>query len=206
MKVLLVNGSPKKKGCTYTALMEIADTLEENNIKSEIFHIGKKPQQGCTGCNKCFKAGSCVLAGDTYTELTQKMEAADGIVIGSPVYYAGPTGTLCALLDRVFYSSGGKFKHKPAAAIVVCRRGGASSAFDRLNKYFTISEMPVVSSQYWNCVHGHTPDDIRRDLEGLQIMRTLAKNMAWLLKCIHTGEDPPEPEKRVWTSFPDGLK
>ena len=205
MKVLLVNGSPKEKGCTYTALCEIAETLKKQNIKPEIFQIGKDAQQGCTGCNKCHDAGSCVLGGEIYKELSAKMEAADGIIIGSPVYYAGPTGSICALLDRVFYSSGGKFKHKPAAAIVICRRGGASSAFDRLNKYFTISEMPVVSSQYWNCVHGHTPDDIRRDLEGLQIMRTLGKNMAWLLKCINTGELPPEPEKRVWTSFPDGL-
>ena len=205
MKVLLVNGSPKEKGCTYTALSEIAETLKKYQIESEIFHIGKGAQQGCTGCNKCGHAGACVLGGDTYTQLIEKMEAADGIIIGSPVYYAGPTGTICALLDRVFYSSGGKFKHKPAASIVVCRRGGASSAFDRLNKYFTISEMPVVSSQYWNCVHGHTPDDIRKDLEGLQIMRTLGKNMAWLLKCINTGVQPPEAEKRVSTSFPDGL-
>ena len=205
MKVLLINGSPKKEGCTYTALCEIASELGKNAIESEIFHIGTGAQQGCTGCNKCDDAGECVLGGNTYKELITKMKAADGIIIGSPVYYAGPNGSLCALLDRVFYSTGGNYRHKPAAAIVICRRGGASSAFDRLNKYFTISEMPVVSSQYWNCVHGHTPEDIRLDLEGLQIMRTLGKNMAWLLKCINSGEPPPKPEKRVWTSFPDGL-
>ena len=206
MKVLLVNGSPKKEGCTYTALCEIASELNKYNVESEIFQIGKDPQQGCTACNRCHVAvGGCVRGGDKYKELTMKMEAADGIIIGSPVYYAGPTGTLCALLDRVFYSSGGKFKYKPAAAIVICRRGGASSAFDRLNKYFTISEMPLVTSHYWNCVHGHTPEDVRRDLEGMQIMRTLGKNMVWLLKCIKNGEPPPETEERIWTSFPDGL-
>ena len=204
MKVLLVNGSPNKEGCTYTALCEIASALEKHGVDSEIFQIGAGAQQGCTDCSKCWDVGTCVFGGEIYNNLTSKMREADGIVIGSPVYYAGPNGALCALLDRVFYSSGGKFKHKPAAAIMSCRRGGASSTFDRLNKYFTISEMPVVSSQYWNCVHGHTPEDVRLDLEGLQIMRTLGNNMAWLLKCINTGEPPPEPQERVWTSFPDG--
>ena len=205
MKVLLVNGSPRENGCTYTALCEIATALDKHGVESEVFQIGKDAQQGCIACNKCWKIGKCALGGDMYTNLSAKMKEADGIIIGSPVYYAGPNGALTALLDRVFYSSMGRFKHKPAAAIVSCRRGGASSAFDRLNKYFTISEMPVVSSHYWNCVHGHTPEDIRRDLEGLQIMRTLGKNMAWLLKCIEQCGPPPETEKRVWTSFPDGL-
>ena len=204
MKVLLVNGSPRKESCTYTALCEIASTLDKNGVESEIFYIGTGPQQGCTACSKCRKIGECVLGGDIYHELLSKMLEADGIIIGSPVYFSGPNGALCALLDRVFYSSMGKFKHKPAAAIVICRRGGASAAFDRLNKYFTISQMPVVSSQYWNCAHGHTPDDIRVDLEGLQIMRTLGNNMAWLLKCIKNGESPPISEKRITTSFQDG--
>ena len=138
-------------------------------------------------------------------ELGSKIAASSGIVIGSPVYYAGPNGALCALLDRVFFSSSGGFKHKPAACVVCCRRGGASAAFDRLNKYFTISQMPVVSSQYWNAVHGYTPDDVRRDLEGLQIMRTLGNNMAWLLKNIEAGTPPPTPEKeRFRTNFHDG--
>ena len=204
MKVLLVNGSPNKEGCTYTALCEIASALKKHGVDSEIFQIGAGAQQGCADCSKCWDTGTCVFGDEIYNNLTSKMVEADGIVIGSPVYYAGPNGALCALLDRVFYSSGGKFKHKPAAAVMSCRRGGASSTFDRLNKYFTISEMPVVSSQYWNCVHGHTPEDVRLDLEGLQIMRTLGNNMAWLLKCINTGESPPEPVERVWTSFPDG--
>ena len=201
MKVLLVNGSPNKDGCTYTALMEIASALEANSIKTELFHIGTDPQRGCLGCGECWKPGKCAFDGDMCNDLAEKIQASDGLVIGSPVYYAGPNGALCALLDRVFFSSSGKFKNKPAACIVSCRRGGASAAFDRLNKYFTISQMPVVSSQYWNAVHGNTPDEVRRDLEGLQIMRTLGNNMAWLIK-NNTGNPPPEPEeKRFWTNF-----
>ena len=205
MKVILVNGSPNKDGCTYTALMEVASALEANGVETEIFQIGTEPQRGCLGCGKCHELKKCVFDGDMCNELAEKMKAADGVVIGSPVYYAGPNGALCALLDRVFFSSSSNFKHKPAACVVVCRRGGASSAFDRLNKYFTISQMPVVSSQYWNAVHGFTPDDVRLDLEGLQIMRTLGKNMAWMIKNIKLGNPPPEPEaKRYMTSFHDG--
>ncbi|MCL2662234.1 MAG: flavodoxin family protein [Oscillospiraceae bacterium] len=205
MKVILVNGSPKKEGCTYTALTEVASSLEASGIETEIFQIGKEPQRGCLGCGKCRELKKCVFDGDLCNELAENMKAADGVVIGSPVYYAGPNGALCALLDRVFFSSSSNFKHKPAASVVVCRRGGASSAFDRLNKYFTISQMPVVSSQYWNAVHGFTPDDVRLDLEGLQIMRTLGRNMAWLIKNIKSGNPPPEPEAtRYMTSFHDG--
>jgi len=208
MKVLLVNGSPNKDGCTFTALSEVASALKGEGVESEIFHIGVKPVRGCTACGKCFehRNNKCIFTDDVCNELSAKIAEADGLVVGSPVYYSGPNGALCALLDRVFYSASRSFKHKPAACVVSCRRGGASAAFDRLNKYFTISEMPVVSSQYWNAVHGHEADDVRKDLEGLQIMRTLGRNMAWLLKNIKSGNAPPEPEaKRQFTSFPDGL-
>ena len=206
MKVLLVNGSPNTEGCTFTALSEIAGALEKHEIDSEVFQIGTKPVHGCVACRKCGKLGKCVFEDDVCNELAQKIRDSDGLIIGSPVYFSGPNGALCALLDRVFYSTmRGAFTHKPAAAIVSCRRGGASAAFDRLNKYFTITQMPVVSSQYWNAVHGFTPDDVRKDLEGLQIMRTLGNNMAWMLKNIASGSPPPEPEaKRMFTSFPDG--
>ena len=205
MKVLLINGSPNAEGCTYTALCEIVSELEKNDIQTEIHQIGTNPVRGCIACGKCFKAGKCVFEDDACNEIAAKIREADGLIIGSPVYYSGPNGALCALLDRVFYSSASKFRFKPGAAIVSCRRGGASAAFDRLNKYFTISQMPVVSSQYWNAVHGFKPEDVRKDLEGLQIMRTLGKNMAWMLKNAQTGQAPPEPEaKRMFTSFPDG--
>ncbi len=206
MKVLLINGSPHKEGCTYTALLEVARALESNGVETQIYHIGTKPVYGCTACNKCFELGRCVLNDETYNALLELCLEADGIVIGSPVYYAGANGSLCALLDRIFFSSGQKLAYKPGAAVVSCRRGGASSAFDRINKYFTISQMPVVSSQYWNSVHGFEPDDVRKDLEGLQTMRTLGNNMAWLLKSIQAGEGPlPLNEPRAFTSFPDGL-
>ena len=204
MKVLLVNGSPRSEGCTFTALREVAGALEKNGVETEMFQIGTKPVHGCLNCGKCRMGGRCVIGDDLYNELSDKITAADGIVIGSPVYFSGPNGALCALLDRVFFTSMGKFAHKPAACVVSCRRGGASAAFDRLNKYFTISQMPVVSSQYWNAVHGFTPDDVRRDLEGLQIMRTLGNNMAWLLKNINGVVPPPQEEERIRTSFADG--
>ena len=202
MKALLVNGSPNKEGCTFTALSEVAGALEKNGIETEIFHIGTKPVHGCIDCRTCFKNGKCVFDDDVCNELSAKIEAADGIVIGSPVYFAGPNGALCALLDRAFFGAKSRFRNKAAAAIVSCRRGGASAAFDRLNKYFTISQMPVVSSQYWNAVHGNSPDEVRRDLEGLQIMRTLGSNMAHLIKLITAGEAPPAAEeKRYMTNF-----
>ena len=205
MKVLLVNGSPNKEGCTFTALTEVGKALKENDIETEMFQIGTEAIRGCLGCGKCREIKKCVFDDDNCNILAEKMKNADGIVIGSPVYYAGPNGALCALLDRVFFSSSGNFKHKPAAGVYSCRRGGASSSFDRLNKYFTISQMPVVSSQYWNAVHGFTPEDVRRDLEGLQIMRTLGQNMAWLIKNIKSGNPPPTPEKeRISTNFHDG--
>jgi multimeric flavodoxin WrbA len=202
MKVLLVNGSPHKEGCTYTALAEVAGVLEKNGIETEIFHIGSKPVRGCIACGRCDELEHCVFDDDVCNELIKKILDADGVVIGSPVYYSGPNGALCAVLDRAFFSSSHKFAHKPAAAVVSCRRGGATTAFDRLNRYFTISQMPVVSSQYWNMVHGFTPDDVRKDLEGLQIMRTLGNNMAWMLKSIRDGKQtPPEREPKVMTNF-----
>ena len=201
MKVLLINGSPHKEGCTFTALTEIKNQLEEEGIDSEIFWIGNKPVRGCIACLKCgHNNGKCAFDDDPANEIIDKIIESDGVIVGSPVYYAGPNGALCAILDRVFYASGASFTFKPAAAIVSCRRGGASATFDRLNKYFTISSMPVVSSQYWNSVHGNTPEEVKQDLEGLQVMRTLATNMAWVLKSIDN-DDFPSHEDKLRTNF-----
>ena len=166
MNVLLINGSPHKKGCTYTALSEVAGQLEKNGIGSNIVHIGSKPIRGCIACGACRETGLCVFDDDPVNECSGLLKAADGLVVGSPVYYAAPNGALCAFLDRLFYMKSGAYAYKPAAAVVSCRRGGASAAFDRLNKYFTISCMPIVSSQYWNSVHGNTPEEVRQDKEG----------------------------------------
>ena len=202
MKVLLINGSPHKNGCTYTALSEVAKALNNNSVESEIFHIGMKPIQGCIACGKCYKTGKCAFEDNIYNSLFEKIKEADGIVVGSPVYYAGPNGSLCALLDRLFYSASYLMTNKPAAAVVSCRRGGASATFDRLNKYFTINQMPVVTSQYWNSIHGNTAEEAKRDLEGLQIMRTLGNNMAWMLKTMkNSNEELPQREERVATNF-----
>lgn len=204
MKVLLINGSPNQHGCTFTALNEVSETLKKNGIETEIFHTGKKAIQGCISCFKCFELGHCVF-NDSVNELADRLNDFDGLIIGSPVYYAGPAGSLCAFLDRLFFSAGDKLEGKPGACVVSCRRGGASAAFDRLNKYFTIKNMPVVSSQYWNQVHGNTPDEVRQDLEGLQTMRTLGENFAWLLKCIEAGKKAginyPEHEEQIATNF-----
>lgn len=204
MKVILVNGSPKEKGCTYTALCEAEKTLNECGVETEILWVGNKPLAGCIACTSCFKTGECVFD-DTVNEFAKKAEEADGFIFGSPVHYASAAGAITSFMDRAFYSAGSKMRGKPAAAVVSCRRGGASAAFDQLNKYFTINSMPVVSSQYWNQVHGNTPEEVLKDGEGLQTMRTLAKNMAWLLKCIELGkqnglEIPPQEEK-VKTNF-----
>ena len=206
MKVLLINGSPKLKGCTYTALNEIAKELEAENIETEIFHIGNQPIRGCIGCGGCKSNNRCVFNDDTVNKAIEKVKEADGIIFGSPVHYAAASGSLTSFLDRLFYAYGGKFlAYKPGAAIVSCRRGGSTAAFDQLNKYFTISNMPIVSSQYWNMVHGNTPDEVRQDLEGMQIMRTLGRNMAWLLKSINIGKKAgfklPHKEPRAITNF-----
>ena len=204
MKVLLVNGSPHAQGCTYTALCEVAAALEKQGIETELFQVGTKPISGCLGCGACIKTGKCVID-DVVNEFVEKAKDADGFVFGSPVHYAGASGAITSFMDRAFYGKGAIYADKPAAAIVSCRRGGATAAFEQLNKYFTISNMPIVSSQYWNMVHGNTPEQVRQDLEGMQTMRTLGKNMAWLLKCIQAGKDAgiakPEREAKVATNF-----
>lgn len=204
MKVLLINGSPHKDGCTFTALNEVAKTLEKNGIETEILYLGVKPIAGCIACGKCSQLGKCFID-DKVNELLARCDEFDGVVIGSPVYYAGPSGQIRAFLDRLFYAGGRRFAGKPGAAVVSCRRGGATAAFDQLNKYFTISSMPIVSSQYWNQVHGAYAEQVLQDEEGMQTMRTLGNNMAWLLKCIQLGKENgitlPEREPPVWTNF-----
>lgn len=205
MKVLLINGSPRAKGCTYTALTEVANALENENIETEIFHVGTKPIRGCMACGGCAKTeGLCVFNDDTVNVALTKAKEADGFVFGSPVHYAAASGAITSFLDRFFYAGNG-FQYKPGAAIVTCRRGGSTAAFEQLNKYFTISNMPIVSSQYWNMVHGNTPEEVKQDLEGMQTMRMLGKNMAWLLKSIQAGKEAgislPAKEERARTNF-----
>lgn len=203
MNVLMINGSPNTKGCTYTALSEVAETLHQEGIETEIIQIGNKDIRGCIGCRQCKKTGACVFS-DIVNEIAPKFAACDGIIIGSPVYYASANGTLVSFIDRLFYSTSCDKTMKAGAAVVSCRRGGASATFDELNKYFTISGMPVVSSQYWNSVHGNTPEEVRQDAEGMQIMRTLGKHMAFLMKSIQLGKETfglPEKEEHVFTNF-----
>ena len=200
MKVVLINGSPHRKGNTFIALSEVAGALEKEGVQTEIIQLGIKAVQGCIACNKCAELGHCVFQDTLYNQVREALQEADGIVVGSPVYYAGPNGALCALLDRVFYSCSELLAYKAGASVAVCRRGGASATFDRLNKYFTILNMPVVSSQYWNSVHGMRPGEATEDAEGLQTMRMLGRNMAWLLKGGKR-EEQPEPELRVMTNF-----
>lgn len=202
MKVLLVNGSPHREGNTFLALSEVARALQTEGVDTEIVSIGTRPIPGCIACGQCAKLGHCAFNDDRYVEIREKLASADGLIVGSPVYFAGPNGSLCALLDRLFVSCTDRLAYKPAAAVVVCRRGGASAAFDRLNKYFTISNMPVVSSQYWNSVHGRQSGEASQDLEGLQIMRVLGRNMARVLKAgLTASEKRPEPEPRIVTSY-----
>jgi multimeric flavodoxin WrbA len=203
MKVLLVNGSPHNQGCTYTALSEIANTLNAEGIETEIFWIGIKPLSGCMGCGYCSREDKCVF-NDTVNLFAEKAREADGFIFGSPVHYASAGGAISSFMDRLFYSSGDALAYKPAAGIVSCRRGGASATFDQLNKYFTINCMPIVSSTYWNEVHGNKPEEVRQDLEGMQTMRTLGHNMAWLLHCIEAGKKAgitPATEPKVKTNF-----
>lgn len=198
-KVVLINGSPHENGNTALALGEVARQLEKNGVAAELLWVGNKPMQGCIACGACKKSGACVCGGGV-NEAAEKIRAADALIVGSPVYYAGPTGTLCAFLDRLFHSAGHDFDGKPAASVAVCRRGGASATFDRLNKYFTISHMPVVSSQYWNSVHGQLAGEAAQDAEGLQTMRALADNMAWLLRALDS-QPHPAREPRQATNF-----
>ena len=203
MKALLINGSPHANGCTFTALNIVAEELQKNGIETEIVHIGNKDIRGCIACGKCYELGHCVF-NDMVNEVASKLEQADGLVVGSPVYYSGPNGTLTNLLDRLFYSVHYDLRMKVGAAVVSARRGGTTAAFDRLNKYFTISEMPVVSSRYWNMVHGHTAEDVMKDEEGCQIMRVLGRNMAFLIRAIAAERERnglPEKIKASYTNF-----
>ena len=193
----------RRNGCTFTALSEVEKTLHREGIETELVQLGAKAVQGCIACGRCKTLGRCVFD-DLVNETAPKLEAADGLVVGSPVYYASANGSLIAFLDRLFYSTPFDKTMKAGAAVLSCRRGGASASFDELNKYFTISGMPVVSSQYWNSVHGNTPEEVGQDLEGLQIMRTLGRNMAFLVKSIALGREKlglPEKEPRVSTNF-----
>lgn len=209
MKVLLVNGSPHKGGCTNTALSVIADTLQENGISSDVFWIGNKPIGGCIGCYACSKNKKCVFD-DVVNEFTALAAGYDGFIFGSPVFYSGMNGSLMSFMDRVFFSASRLDEHpfmfKPAAAVVSARRAGTTSTLDQINKYFLFCQMPVVPSRYWNMVHGNTPEEVMQDAEGLQIMRVLARNMAWMLKLKEAGKKagiplPQQEETRIATNF-----
>ncbi len=207
MKVLILNGSPHINGCTARALKEVSDTLEKEGIETETIVIGNKDIRGCISCNSCKTNGKCVFD-DLVNEIASKFENADGIIIGTPVYYAGSNGTILSLLDRLFYSTPFDKSMKVGACVISSRRAGSTSAMDEIHKYFTISSMPIVSSTYWNEVHGFTREDVEKDLEGLQTMRNLGRNMAFLIKAISLGKEKyglPKNEKGTFTSFPDGL-
>ncbi len=209
MKVLLFNGSPHKNGCTYTALEEIAKTLKEEGIESEIYQIGTEPVGACRACYACAKLGKCVI-NDRVNDFIEYAKDFDGFIFGSPVHYGSACGGITAFLDRAFFVAfrsgrGEIFCHKPASAIASARRAGTTATLDQLNKYFTISQMPVISGRYWNMVHGAQPEEVKQDLEGLQNMRILARNMAWHLKCKEAGEKagikPPVTEEITFTNF-----
>ena len=206
-KVILLNGSPHPHGCTMTALEEMMNVFKEENIETELIHIGNKAVRGCISCGGCSKLGKCVFDDDPVNEVAEKFESADGLVVGSPVYYGSPNGTVLSFMDRLFYSTSYSKHMKVGAAVVSCRRGGNTASFDVLNKYFTISAMPVASSTYWNQVHGHTAEDVKKDLEGLQTMRNLARNMAFMIRAFALAKEAegyPLMERDVFTSFPDG--
>jgi len=212
MKVILVNGSPNEKGCTYTALEEVAVTLNSEGIETEIFWIGKSVLGGCIACRSCAASGKCIL-NDSVNEFLLKAEKADGFIFGSPVHYAGASGSMTGFMDRAFYADllgsratgKSRFHLKPASCVVSARRAGTTATYDQLNKYFALSQMPIVSSRYWNMVHGATPEQVRQDLEGLQIMRVLGRNMAWFLKLIEAGKKLgvpyPQQENYIFTNF-----
>lgn len=208
-KVLLISGSPNQHGCTDTALQEVSMSLNKNGVESEIYWIGKKPISGCIACAKCFETGHCVFTNDGLNDILARLPEFDGIIVGSPVYYSGPAGNLCSFLDRLFFAGMAQnlMHGKLAASVVYCRRGGASATFERLNQYFLMSNMIVIGAQYWNQVHGFTPDDVRKDKEGLQTMRTLGQNMAWILQSIEAGKKAgihkPVYEEPEMTNFID---
>ena len=203
MKVLLINGSPKVNGNTALALQEMADVFAREGIEAEIIHVGNQAIRGCVACGSCGKLGKCIFD-DAVNEVAAKFEAADGLVIGSPVYYASANATLMAFMQRLFYSSRFDKTMKVGASICVARRGGCSSTYDEMNKYFGISGMPIASSQYWNSSHGGAPGEVEQDAEGMQTMRTLARNMSFLMKSIALGKEQyglPEKERHAWTNF-----
>lgn len=204
-KVLLVNGSGNENGCTFTALSEVAAALEKEGIETEIFQLGKGAIRDCIGCGGCGRASKCVFDDDMVNAFVEKAKEADGFVFGTPVYYAHPSGRILSFMDRVFYSGGKYFAFKPAAAVASARRAGTTASLDVMNKYFGISRMPVVSSNYWNMVHGNKPEEVLQDLEGLQIMRGIGQNMAWMIRCIEAGKAAgiayPETEAKVKTNF-----
>ena len=206
MKVLLINGSPHANGCTATALKEMISVFEAEGVETELIHVGNKDIRGCIACGSCMKNGKCVFD-DLVNEVAPKLEKADGLVIGSPVYYASPNGTVLSFMDRLFYSTRFPKHMKVGAAVVSARRGGNTASFDVLNKYFSISGMPIATATYWNQVHGFTAEDVKKDAEGLQTMRNLARNMTFLMKAIADGREKyglPEVEHGSFTSFPDG--
>lgn len=204
MKVLLINGSPHQKGCTYTALAEVAKELEAQGVDSEIFWIGSAPVGGCIGCGGCAGKGACAFGGPV-NQAIELAKTADAIILGSPVHYASAAGSASGFFDRLFYAGGAALRFKPGAAVASARRAGTTATLDQLNKYFTINNMPLVGSQYWNMVHGSKPEDVLQDAEGLQTLRQLARNMAWLLKSIQAGRAAglalPAQEERVRTNF-----
>lgn len=204
MKILLINGSPHANGCTYTALHEAETTLQANGIETEMLYLGHNPIAGCIACGSCLKTGHC-FRDDQVQEIQKRLDEFDGIIIGTPVYFSAPSGQLVSFLNRLFYATGARWAGKLGASVVSCRRGGASATFEQLNQYFTLNNMPIVASQYWNSVHGSKPEDVKKDEEGLQTMRVLGQNMAWLLRCIEAGKnqgiEKPVYEPRLRTSF-----
>lgn len=207
MKVMLLNGSPRGEMCTYTALKSMGEVFKENNIDFEIFNIGNGAIRGCISCGNCKKSeiSHCIFDDDTVNSFVDKMKSSDALVVGSPVHYASACGAVSSFMDRASICGGKFFQYKPAACVVSCRRGGASATFDQLNKYFTILNMPIVSSNYWNMVHGNTPDEVLKDEEGIQTIKLLAENMVWILNLIESGKKNgilhPIPDDKIKTNF-----
>lgn len=207
MKVLLINGSPKAHGCTYTALSEVAAALESDGIETEIFHIGNTAIHGCIGCGQCGKNPEhhCAFTEDSLNTVIDKLNDVDGLVFGSPVHFASASGAITSFMDRLFWSASSLLAHKPAACVTSARRGGTTAALDQMNKYFGIRNMPIISGSYWNMVHGSTPEDVKKDLEGMQTMQNVGHNMAWILKCIEAGKEKgitkPAPVTGSQTNF-----